>query len=91
MTETTKSEQPIGYWLKRADQVLTEAINNVQAVHNFTRTDWQVLNLLREKGRTYVKRESGAPPSLAAGRQDAGVPSGLHNSYKGFYPALYQD
>lgn len=35
---------PIGYWLKRADQLLTSGINQVQYSFDLTRTSWQVLN-----------------------------------------------
>lgn len=52
MTTPAKIELPIGYWLKQADKVLTEQINLAQAVHNVSRTDWQMLNLLKENGRT---------------------------------------
>src|SRR5690242_18631550 len=47
---STRPNLPIGYWLKEADRVLTEAINRAQAVHNISRTEWQVLNTLAEGG-----------------------------------------
>lgn len=52
MTKETNLKLPIGYWLKQADKVLTEQINQAQALHGVTRTDWQILNLLKEDGRT---------------------------------------
>jgi DNA-binding MarR family transcriptional regulator len=51
MTEVTNLKLPIGYWLKQADKVLTEQINQAQAVHGVSRTEWQILNLLKENGR----------------------------------------
>jgi DNA-binding MarR family transcriptional regulator len=45
-----KANLPIGYWLKQADAVLTEHINQAQQNNGLSRTDWQVLNLLSERG-----------------------------------------
>ena len=39
---------PIGYWLKQADNLLTKQINAVQAANGVSRSDWQVLNMLKE-------------------------------------------
>lgn len=50
MTPIPHSNQPIGYWLKQTDKVLTEKIDNAQAVHGLTRLSWQVLNTLYETG-----------------------------------------
>lgn len=51
MTKEINLKLPIGYWLKQVDQLLTEQINEAQAVHGVTRADWQILNLLKENGR----------------------------------------
>ncbi len=51
MYETNKPHLPIGYWLKRADSLITEQVNNVQAANNVTRTDWQIINTLYEVGQ----------------------------------------
>jgi DNA-binding MarR family transcriptional regulator len=50
MTQATKLQLPIGYWLKQADNLLTEQIDHAQAVHGVSRAEWQVLNLLMEHG-----------------------------------------
>jgi DNA-binding MarR family transcriptional regulator len=50
MSNSAKPQLPIGYWLKQADNVLTEHINHVHATNNLSRTDWQVLNTLYEVG-----------------------------------------
>lgn len=50
MTKATKDELPIGYWLKRADNLLTDRINKAQTVNGVSRSDWQVLNMLNEAG-----------------------------------------
>jgi DNA-binding MarR family transcriptional regulator len=42
---------PIGYWIKKADETLTEGINKIHSQFGFTRTDWQVLNSLKENNR----------------------------------------
>jgi len=56
MKERTQPNQPIGYWLKQADNLLTEQINKVQAANAVSRFDWQVLNMLNELGRAGSKR-----------------------------------
>jgi hypothetical protein len=52
MTQITKPERPIGYWLKRADNLRTERINRAQTENGVSRSEWQVLNILKENGRT---------------------------------------
>ena len=47
----TEKNLPIGYWLKQVDKLITEQIDQAQAVHGVYRTEWQILNLLRENGR----------------------------------------
>lgn len=56
MTQAAKPELPIGYWLKQADNVLTEHINKAQAAHGVSRSDWQVLNILHETGSASRER-----------------------------------
>ncbi len=46
----TRKYLPIGYWLKRADDLLTSRIDEVQRANDLTRLAWQILNLLHEKG-----------------------------------------
>jgi DNA-binding MarR family transcriptional regulator len=43
-------QQPIGYWLKRADKVITEHIDRVLSDNGFTRFRWQVLNIVYQAG-----------------------------------------
>lgn len=50
MSGPKKPHLPIGYWLKRADEVLTARINEVQRANGLSRTEWQILNLLSELG-----------------------------------------
>ena len=40
---------PIGYWLKRADELLTKRIDDAQRAAGLTRLGWQVLNVVREE------------------------------------------
>jgi DNA-binding MarR family transcriptional regulator len=42
--------KPIGYWLKQADNVLTEHIDRVLSENGFTRSRWQVLNTVYQAG-----------------------------------------
>ncbi len=43
-------QQPIGYWLKRADEVITEHVDRVLSDNGFTRFRWQVLNSVYQAG-----------------------------------------
>lgn len=40
---------PLGYWLKKADELLTKGINQAQATNGLTRTGWQTLNLINQE------------------------------------------
>lgn len=51
MAQNSQPQLPIGYWLKQADNLLTEQANKAQAAHDLSRFDWQVFNLLHEKGK----------------------------------------
>jgi len=50
MNPENKSQLPIGYWLKRADEVITKHINRVLSDYHLTRFHWQVLNMVHEAG-----------------------------------------
>jgi hypothetical protein len=39
-------QQPIGYWLKHADKVITEHVDRVLSDNGFTRFRWQALNIV---------------------------------------------
>jgi DNA-binding MarR family transcriptional regulator len=56
MNQDAKSKLPIGYWLKQADNLLTEQINKAQAAHRVSRFEWQVLNVLEEIGNASRER-----------------------------------
>ena len=47
-------QQPIGYWLKHADNVVTEHIDRVLSDNSFTRSRWQVLNIVH-RARTITR------------------------------------
>ena len=47
-------QQPIGYWLKHADNVVTEHIDRVLSNNGFTRSRWQVLNIVH-RARTITR------------------------------------
>ena len=42
--------KPIGYWLKHADSVITEHIDRMLSENGFTRSRWQVLNIVYQAG-----------------------------------------
>jgi len=56
MSQVAKSERPIGYWLKRADALLTEQIDKAHAANGVSRLDWQVLNILNETSTASKER-----------------------------------
>ncbi|QNF35476.1 hypothetical protein HUW51_23220 [Adhaeribacter swui] len=39
---------PIGYWLIKADALLTQGINQIQTTTGLTRQEWQVLHAVQE-------------------------------------------
>lgn len=41
---------PVGYWLRRVDELLTERSNAALSERGFTRLRWQVLNTIAEAG-----------------------------------------
>ncbi len=43
---------PIGYWLKRADELLTKGIDKIQSSNGLSRTNWQILNAIEKMGIT---------------------------------------
>ena len=44
------THRPIGYWLKRADTLLTSRVDAAQQGNGLSRLDWQVLNVVRDAG-----------------------------------------
>lgn len=48
MSEQKRPHLPIGYWLKKADELLTARIDEVQKANGLSRTEWQILNSLYE-------------------------------------------
>lgn len=46
--------QPIGYWLNRCDQAITESMNRHLAPYGVNRIDWQVLNVIAKPDRGAV-------------------------------------
>lgn len=50
-----ENKLPIGYYLKMADNLLTEGIHNIHQETGITRTDWQILNSINENNNLDVK------------------------------------
>ncbi len=50
--QDTAKHKPIGYWLKHADEVITEHVDRVLSDNGFTRSRWQVLNIIYQAGTT---------------------------------------
>jgi len=50
MNRTERNNLPIGYWLRRADELLTVRIDAVQRENGLTRLGWQILNVVRDGG-----------------------------------------
>jgi coproporphyrinogen III oxidase-like Fe-S oxidoreductase len=43
-----QKELPIGYWIKKADELLSKGINNIQSSFAINRIEWQVLNSISD-------------------------------------------
>ena len=43
-----KMKLPIGYYLKKTDNLLTERINKIHSDFGLTRTEWQIMNSIHE-------------------------------------------
>ena len=56
-----EEERPIGWWVKRLDTLLEEAVDSVVSGEGLTRRHWQVLHALAEG----VEQESDVVASLA--------------------------
>ncbi len=50
MSKEKTQQLPIGYWLKRADELLTARIDGAQRANSLTRLEWQTLNVVRDNG-----------------------------------------
>ena len=50
MSQEKTQQLPIGYWLKRADELLTTRIDEAQRANSLTRLEWQTLNVIRDSG-----------------------------------------
>lgn len=62
-------ERPIGWWVKRLDTLLEEALDAVVAGEGLTRSHWQALHLLAEG----VDQESDVVTGLAGVGGDTGA------------------
>lgn len=50
MTDAKRPHVPIGYWIKKADELLTLRINEAQQENGLSRLEWLVLNVVHERG-----------------------------------------
>jgi aminoglycoside 6'-N-acetyltransferase len=48
MSKATAPRLPIGYWIRKADELLTARTDAVQQTNGLTRLGWQALNLIQE-------------------------------------------
>jgi len=51
MNGKANKNYPIGFWLRRADELITQRSNEALQEFGLTRTHWQVLNSISEAGR----------------------------------------
>jgi DNA-binding MarR family transcriptional regulator len=58
-------QRPIGFWLKRADELLTKRIDDAQRSSGLTRLDWQALNVVRERGSASAEEVAAVLQSFA--------------------------
>lgn len=50
MSDQKRNTLPIGYWLRRADELLTARIGEAQHDNGLSRLDWQALNVVHDAG-----------------------------------------
>ena len=62
-------QKPIGYWLKHADEVITEHVDRVLSDNGFTRFRWQVLNIIYQAGTVTRGGVFGTMQSFIDARQ----------------------
>lgn len=43
-------KMPAGYWIRKADELLTHSIDDIQSSFGITRTGWQILHYIDENG-----------------------------------------
>jgi DNA-binding MarR family transcriptional regulator len=68
MKPSGSTSRPIGYWLKRADELLTQRTAAAQQANGLVRTEWQILNLLHEwKSAPLARLEEEMSPFVDAG------------------------
>lgn len=67
MNGRDSGHRPIGYWLKRADELLTVRIDEVQRANGLTRLGWQIINVVRERGEATVDDVAGVLRPFADG------------------------
>jgi DNA-binding MarR family transcriptional regulator len=67
--------RPIGYWLKRADQLLTDRIDAAQRATGLTRLEWQLLNVIRKTTPTVEKAAEALRPFADPTTADAAIAS----------------
>jgi DNA-binding MarR family transcriptional regulator len=56
MAESSLPHLPIGYWLRKADELLTARIDEAQQAHGLSRLEWQMLNVIHEHGTASYQR-----------------------------------
>ena len=54
VNERGQDERPIGYWLKRADEAITEHVAQALGQLDLTRLQWQALNVIRASSQCTV-------------------------------------
>ena len=77
MSDHKRQNLPIGYWLKRADELLTARIDAAQQENGLTRLDWQALNVVRDAGDADPVHVAETLHPFASADEVAGVLGGL--------------
>jgi len=73
----TAKKMPIGYYLKKVDNLLTDGINKIHAENGLTRTDWQILNTINGSGNMDRQAISGLLSEFANNETINNAISGL--------------
>jgi hypothetical protein len=56
--------QPIGYWLKRLDQLIDANFDRTLGAENLSRRHWQLLNLLKQQPAGHAELSTALAPFL---------------------------
>jgi DNA-binding MarR family transcriptional regulator len=79
----TGAERPIGYWLKKLNNLIDAEFERQLGEASLSRQQWQVLNLLADGPRSVPELESELAPFLRDAPEDLGEAQDLRHALSG--------